>query len=428
MINLEYSFEKKKLNKNKNSQLMLLDIFGFKNKKEDEKIERKKLNLCLCLDISGSMGDDINKSNNYKFFENNKTNEIYKSKLELTKIAAKKAISRMKDGDIVSIVEFDDSQNTVLKPTILDKENRIIIENIISNLRIKGATNIHDAWLESVKNIAENINPKNINRVILLTDGNICAGERNTDVICTNVRNMADKQISTSTFGVGEDFNESLLKSMSDSGNGNFYYIEDEKTFESMFEEEFTGVSNIVATNVKLTFDGIKIDECFNDIQLINGEYILGDISSISKSSLLFKINTKSKKTKSNIIGSVNLEFTNIEGKKVNQLFEIKAEFVEQKEWESLEDNKEIKVHEILIEIAKNKKIATNAYKNGDRISGSSILRKMAILADESGISDARVFAASTSLTNTLNKSDLMSDDALSKSLHYESYRTLKGK
>lgn len=438
MLNLKYSFEKQKLNKNRDHELILLEIFNEKSQKENKNIERKKLNLCLCIDVSASMGEPLNKKEylrhsgfppfgNIHFNHGNKEKYNHKIKLDLAIKAAIKAIDSMSDGDIVSVVEFDNNYETIIKPTELNKNNRFFIKDIIANMKTKGSTNIHDAWLEAVRNVAENINTKYLNRVILLTDGQIVTGERNIDIISSNVRNIADKHISTSTFGVGDDFNEILLKSMSDAGNGNFYYIDDEKTFDSMFEEEFTGASNVIATNVLLSFDGVDVLECFNDVNFKNKSYLLGDLNSISKKSLLFKINTKNKNFDLNKIGCVSLEFINSEGTKVKISFDINVDFVDESTWEGLEDNQEVKVQELLLEIARNKQKATEAFRKGDRATGSTILRGVCSLAESSGYTDSRLSAESNSITATLNKSESMSDSALTKEVHYQSYKTLKG-
>jgi len=47
-----------------------------------------------------------------------------------------------------------------------------------------------------------------LNRVILITDGLANAGETNTDVIVTQAKGLYEHGISTTTIGVGNDFNE----------------------------------------------------------------------------------------------------------------------------------------------------------------------------------------------------------------------------
>ena len=86
-------------------------------------------------------------------------------------------------------------------------------------------TNIHGGWVKSVEEIAKNMKKDSLNRVILLTDGQANTGKTNPDDICVDVSRIANKNISTSTFGIGCGFNELLLSSMSQTGLGNFYFI-----------------------------------------------------------------------------------------------------------------------------------------------------------------------------------------------------------
>ena len=63
-------------------------------------------------------------------------------------------------------------------------------------------------------------------------------------------------------------FNEDLLEAMSNSGGGNFYFIENDSELESMFNDEFSGLSNVVATDVKLEFkaEGATIKKQLNSL------------------------------------------------------------------------------------------------------------------------------------------------------------------
>ena len=73
-------------------------------------------------------------------------------------------------------------------------------------------------------------------------------------------RSMARKNLSahitTSTFGVGSDFDEDLMKSMAESGGGNSFYIEEPEHSEAVFSEELEYMRGLVATDCTVTFKG----------------------------------------------------------------------------------------------------------------------------------------------------------------------------
>jgi Uncharacterized protein containing a von Willebrand factor type A (vWA) domain len=107
--------------------------------------------------------------------------------MEQAKRAALKAMETMRNGDILSVVSFDDQITVVVPSTVLSNENRSSIKEKINSLNPRGMTNIYDGWHAAATEVAKNIKAKSINRVILLTDGQANTGITNMDTICSNV-------------------------------------------------------------------------------------------------------------------------------------------------------------------------------------------------------------------------------------------------
>jgi Ca-activated chloride channel family protein len=61
--------------------------------------------------------------------------------------------------------------------------------------------------------------------------------------------------VSTSTFGIGADFDEDLLSDMADAGRGQFYYIEHSGLIPDAFRKEFSDLAAVIASNARLTVD-----------------------------------------------------------------------------------------------------------------------------------------------------------------------------
>jgi Ca-activated chloride channel family protein len=62
--------------------------------------------------------------------------------------------------------------------------------------------------------------------VLLLSDGQANAGMTSVDEIALQVAQLADTGVTTSTYGLGEGFNEELMVAIARSGRGNGYYSE----------------------------------------------------------------------------------------------------------------------------------------------------------------------------------------------------------
>jgi hypothetical protein len=68
--------------------------------------------------------------------------------------------------------------------------------------------------------------PAGVNRVLVLTDGLANVGIVDPSELGRHARELRARGVTTSTFGVGADFDEALLQSMADAGGGHFYFIE----------------------------------------------------------------------------------------------------------------------------------------------------------------------------------------------------------
>jgi Ca-activated chloride channel family protein len=442
MIKLNTNFEKNKLNKDRNEDLLLLELTGIKTQKKIDN-KKQKLNLSISIDVSSSMGMTISKDGAYQAinfgngllgrgveFNNEFINQP--KRIDMAKKAAIKAVNKMDNGDIISIVTFDHEVQIVIPATILNNENRTTIINKINELSPRGATNVHGGWLAAATEVAKNLNNKFMNRVLLLTDGQTNNGIRDVDVIASDVLSLFEKSISVSTFGIGEDFNEILLESMSNAGGGNFYYVEKEENFDSMFEEEFTGLDNICGYDIKLFLDlnkNITIENEYNDLTKKDNYYVIPSVNSINKLSLLYKLKTKNlKELKAFNAGKITLEYKDSDGNQHKDTIDLNIDVTAQKDWDSLENNEEVKVQEVILTVAKNKIEATRAIQAGNIDLAKTVLFESTNYIAASNLSDSRLGAETTMLQGTLSASNSMSNEKFKKQIFTQSYNTRNGK
>jgi hypothetical protein len=86
-------------------------------------------------------------------------------------------------------------------------------------------------------------------------DGLANAGITDIEELSHHARELASMGVSTSTFGVGNDFNEHLLESMANMGQGNFFFIESPKYIPNIFASEFKELSAITARDIELKLE-----------------------------------------------------------------------------------------------------------------------------------------------------------------------------
>lgn len=196
----------------------------------NDNVKRIPLNISIVIDRSGSM-EGI--------------------KMGYAKRAAKGIIDQLKQDDIVSVVMYDTYVDTVQSPTnVIDKEK---IKARIDKITPRASTNLWGGAEQGYVYVEKNYKSDYINRVLLISDGNANTGLTDSTLIHLKVQKYKDDDgISISTFGVGLDYNETLMTDMAETGAGNYYFIDAPDKMTSIFNNELKGLLNVAAQNAQL--------------------------------------------------------------------------------------------------------------------------------------------------------------------------------
>ena len=221
--------------------------------------ERPRLNLALVIDRSGSMAG---------------------RPLQEAKRAASFIIESLKATDRASVVAYDNEIKTVAaSQPVTDKAH---LRALIAQIESRGCTNLHGGWLKGAEETANHLSSGSTSRVLLLSDGQANEGLTDIDEIATQCSKLADKGVSTSTYGLGESFNEELMVAMARSGRGRGYYSESAESLMERFQEEFALLSALCARNVRLhltPMPGVRA-EILNDFEAApDGSWRMPDLA-----------------------------------------------------------------------------------------------------------------------------------------------------
>jgi Ca-activated chloride channel family protein len=194
--------------------------------------QRRPLNLSLVIDHSGSMAG---------------------SKLDYTQQAAQFLVQNLSTRDILSIVLYNNRVETLIPPAPV--QHKDAITQRIEDIKASGTTNLSGGWLEACNHVADYQNDGYLNRVILMTDGLANRGIIEPDRLIALGKQKYEGGISTTTMGLGDDFNEDLLIAIAHASGGAFYFIESPEVAPTIFREELNGLLRVVGQNLTISLE-----------------------------------------------------------------------------------------------------------------------------------------------------------------------------
>ena len=209
----------------------------------------KSLNISVVLDRSGSMAGEP---------------------LIEAKKAATMMIEKMRPSDYISVVAYDSFADLIVPSTRCSDKRAII--NAINEIYDRGLTDLHSGWLMGAEQVALNKSSQSINRILLLSDGMANRGVTDLDQLNDQCSQLASTNITTSTYGLGSQFNEELMVEMAKSGLGHSYYGQTSDDLLDPFNEEFQTLLNTVATEIKVVAENplIVSRELMNNYNVIS--------------------------------------------------------------------------------------------------------------------------------------------------------------
>lgn len=309
--------------------------------------KRPKLNIGIALDRSGSMGGP---------------------KMNHAREAAKYCVDQLLSSDNFSAVIFDDQVDVLF--TNQPVSDREMLKRGIERIHARNSTALHEGWVKAGLQVSERLDSEAINRVLLITDGQANVGETNIDRIVSQASELASKGITTTTIGIGSDFNEDLLMPMAEAGQGNAWHVREPQDTVAIFETELHGLVRQFGRAVRLSLrcaDGVRFVDLLNDFERDrSGGYILPDLLSGSPLNIVVRLEVSGELLDGKLI-DVDLNYTDQEsGSTESVSLPFLAEFDTKEAIEALETNLEVQEAVVLLMNARARREAMEHIDEGD--------------------------------------------------------------
>ena len=189
------------------------------------------LNLVFLVDTSGSMmGPD---------------------RLPLAKQALNLLVQKLDKRDRVSIVAYAGSAGAVLSP--VDGLQKAKIGCALDYLQAGGSTAGGQGLELAYKLARENFDPKAVNRVVLLTDGDFNVGVSSPERMRDLVAEQRKSGVYLSVYGFGRgNYQDRMMQSLAQNGNGTAAYIDTIAEARKLFLTDFAKGMFPIADDVKI--------------------------------------------------------------------------------------------------------------------------------------------------------------------------------
>lgn len=197
--------------------------------------ERAPLDLALVLDRSGSMGGE---------------------KWSRACAAARQMVERLDHRDRIALVVYDDRIDTLLPLSTVQGGIRDQVASALQSVGPRGMTDLGGGWLTGCALVGGAMDDARLHRCFLLTDGQANEGITDPRELAEHARKLRQLGVITSTFGIGDDYNEALLGTLADAAGGSFHDIASADRISSLLDRELGDALDVVHEDVRVWLSG----------------------------------------------------------------------------------------------------------------------------------------------------------------------------
>lgn len=249
-------------------------------------------------------------------------------KLQKALAAAKMVVRMLKKDDIFSLITYDSKVEVLIPATKMTASTRKHAIQKINQIHCRGMTALFGGVSKGIAEVRKFLNPKRVNRVILLSDGQANVGPSTPKALGRLGIASAKQGISISTIGLGLGYNEDLMTILALKSDGNHGFARRAGDLEKMFQSELGNVLSVVAQRIRVK---IQFPENIKPIRILENRFQIhrqhisfqwNQIYSNQKKFIIVEVKVPAQsQIKTLALADVHIQYTNMKTHASNTLF-----------------------------------------------------------------------------------------------------------
>lgn len=159
----------------------------------------------------------------------------------------------MEPTDVIHLVCYSTDVDTVLENVSVTDENFEALEKAVNEVIEGGRTDLWGGVQRGSQLLTKHQREGFNNRLFLFSDGLVNCGEENKGTIMRKVSDLYEEhQIQVSAFGLGDDFDEKLMKGIAERGIGTYFFIENADSIPTFVDFALKSLQKMVGVNAAL--------------------------------------------------------------------------------------------------------------------------------------------------------------------------------
>jgi Ca-activated chloride channel family protein len=196
-----------------------------------------------------------------------KSSSMEGKKMELARLAAIGVVENLRPIDLVGVLIFDNSFHWAVP--VRRAEEKTLIKRVISGITADGGTQIAPALAEGYRRIQ---NARAIYKhIVLLTDGISEEGDS-----LSVAREAAQRQVTISTVGLGQDVNRPYLEKVATFARGKSYFLSDPSGLEQILLRDVMEHTGSTAVERNIRPQVVKNAEILDGVGMDSAPALLG--------------------------------------------------------------------------------------------------------------------------------------------------------